>query len=163
MSFLGSVIINSLSYLKNAGFDPVVIRNDGYCNVLYYHADSASPVAWDVESQFPCSSNFSNFQECVQVKFNWFMCYKVWLCSLAGDNAWGGLTILWNLRILQRKACKKNKLEFLVGFPIGYLCEPVTVCFCFFKLRLQARFFFLLIFVVPIFFMDVIVGGWWYL
>ncbi|KAG4933498.1 hypothetical protein JHK87_047500 [Glycine soja] len=57
MSFLGSVIINSLSYLKNAGFDPVVIRNDGYCNVLYYHADSASPVAWDVESQFPCSKD----------------------------------------------------------------------------------------------------------
>jgi len=48
-----------LAYLRNAGFDPAVIRVDGYGNVLYYHADSASPLAWDVDHWFPCSSNFS--------------------------------------------------------------------------------------------------------
>jgi len=29
----------------------------------------------------------------------------------------------------------------MVGFPIGDLCEPVPVCFCIVKLRLQAGFF----------------------
>ncbi|MCI40581.1 trichohyalin-like, partial [Trifolium medium] len=42
----------------NAGFDPAVIRVDGYGNVLYYHADSASPLAWDIDHWFPCSSIF---------------------------------------------------------------------------------------------------------
>ncbi|XP_028190232.1 golgin subfamily A member 6-like protein 22 isoform X2 [Glycine soja] len=79
-----SVLWKQLRHLGNAGFDPAVIRVDGYGNVLYYHADSASPLAWDVDHWFPCSR--------------------------------GGLTVLSNLRILQRQACKrkKNKLEFLV-------------------------------------------------
>jgi hypothetical protein len=42
---------------RNAGFDPAVIRVDGYGNVLYYHADSGSPLAWDIDHWFPCSSN----------------------------------------------------------------------------------------------------------
>ncbi|KAK7325205.1 hypothetical protein VNO77_29363 [Canavalia gladiata] len=79
-----SVLWKQLSHLGNAGFDPAVIRVDAYGNVLYYHADSASPLAWDIDHWFPCSR--------------------------------GGLTVLSNLRILQRQACKrkKNKLEFLV-------------------------------------------------
>ncbi|KAG4947900.1 hypothetical protein AAZX31_15G011400 [Glycine max] len=79
-----SVLWKQLRHLGNAGFDPAVIRVDGYGNVLYYHADSASPLAWDVDHWFPCSR--------------------------------GGLTVLSNLRLLQRQACKrkKNKLEFLV-------------------------------------------------
>ncbi|XP_027340689.1 trichohyalin [Abrus precatorius] len=79
-----SVLWKQLSHLGNAGFDPAVIRVDAYGNVLYYHADSASPLAWDIDHWFPCSR--------------------------------GGLTVLSNLSILQRQACKrkKNKLEFLV-------------------------------------------------
>ncbi|KAL2332428.1 hypothetical protein Fmac_020009 [Flemingia macrophylla] len=79
-----SVLWKQLRHLGNAGFDPAVIRVDGYGNVVYYHADSASPLAWDVDHWFPCSR--------------------------------GGLTVLSNLRILQRQVCKrkKNKLEFLV-------------------------------------------------
>lgn len=79
-----SVMWKQLRHLGNAGFDPAMIRVDAYGNVLYYHADSASPLAWDVDHWFPCSR--------------------------------GGLTVLSNLRIIQRQACKrkKNKLEFLV-------------------------------------------------
>ncbi|BAT91559.1 hypothetical protein LR48_Vigan05g217000 [Vigna angularis] len=79
-----SVLWKQLRHLGNAGFDPAVIRVDGYGNVIYYHADSASPLAWDVDHWFPCSR--------------------------------GGLTVLSNIRILQRQVCKrkKNKLEFLV-------------------------------------------------
>ncbi|XP_028766301.1 uncharacterized protein LOC114724159 [Neltuma alba] len=79
-----SLLWKQLNHLGNAGFDPAVIRVDPYGNVLYYHADSASPLAWEIDHWFPCSR--------------------------------GGLTVLSNLRILQRQACKKrkNKLEFLV-------------------------------------------------
>ncbi|XP_058780506.1 uncharacterized protein LOC131654101 [Vicia villosa] len=79
-----SILWNQLSHLGNAGFDPAVIRVDAYGNVLYYHADSASPLAWDFDHWFPCSR--------------------------------GGLTVLSNLRIVQRQVYrrKKNKLEFLV-------------------------------------------------
>ncbi|KAF7843298.1 golgin subfamily A member 6-like protein 22 isoform X3 [Senna tora] len=79
-----SLLWKQLSHLGNAGFDPSVIRVDPYGNVLYYHADSASPLAWEIDHWFPCSR--------------------------------GGLTVLSNLRILQRQACKrkKNKLEFLI-------------------------------------------------
>ncbi|KAJ1392156.1 hypothetical protein SESBI_36032 [Sesbania bispinosa] len=79
-----NVLWKQLSHLGNAGFDPAVIRVDACGNVLYYHADSASPLNWGIDHWFPCSR--------------------------------GGLTVLSNLRILQRQACKrkKNKLEFLI-------------------------------------------------
>ncbi|KAJ1429101.1 hypothetical protein SESBI_08454 [Sesbania bispinosa] len=79
-----NVLWKQLSHLGNAGFNPAVIRVDAYGNVLYYHADSASPLNWGIDHWFPCSR--------------------------------GGLTVLSNLRILQRQACKrkKNKLEFLI-------------------------------------------------
>lgn len=41
---------------RNAGFDPALFRVDTYGNVLYLHADSASPLAWDIDHWFPCSS-----------------------------------------------------------------------------------------------------------
>ncbi|KAF2282993.1 hypothetical protein GH714_043055 [Hevea brasiliensis] len=43
-----------LNHLGNAGFDPAVIRVDPYGNVLYFHADRASPLAWDIDHWFPC-------------------------------------------------------------------------------------------------------------
>ncbi|XP_038881153.1 titin homolog isoform X2 [Benincasa hispida] len=51
----GSLLWKQLNHLGNAGFDPAVIRVDHYGNVLYYHADSASPLAWDIDHWFPCS------------------------------------------------------------------------------------------------------------
>ncbi|XP_030464541.1 uncharacterized protein LOC115684007 [Syzygium oleosum] len=50
-----SLLWKQLNHLGNAGFDPTVIRVDPYGNVLYYHADSASPLAWDIDHWFPCS------------------------------------------------------------------------------------------------------------
>ncbi|KAK7255292.1 hypothetical protein RIF29_28699 [Crotalaria pallida] len=53
-----SLLWKQLSHLGNAGFDPKVIRVDAYGNVLYYHADSASPLAWDIDHWFPCSTQY---------------------------------------------------------------------------------------------------------
>ncbi|KAJ4718248.1 trichohyalin [Melia azedarach] len=50
-----SLLWKQLNHLGNAGFDPAVIRVDPYGNVLYYHADSASPLAWDIDHWFSCS------------------------------------------------------------------------------------------------------------
>ncbi|CAN4086756.1 unnamed protein product [Withania somnifera] len=60
-----SLLWKQLSHLGNAGFDPEVFRVDSYGNVLYYHADSASPLAWEIDHWFPCSSNYSSsFELC---------------------------------------------------------------------------------------------------
>ncbi|XP_010537958.1 PREDICTED: uncharacterized protein LOC104812485 [Tarenaya hassleriana] len=49
------VLWKELDHLGNAGFDPAVIRVDPYGNVLYFNADSASPLAWDIDHWFPLS------------------------------------------------------------------------------------------------------------
>ncbi|XP_050232548.1 uncharacterized protein LOC126681162 [Mercurialis annua] len=49
-----SLLWKQLNHLGNAGFDPAVIRVDPYGNVLYLHADKASPLAWDIDHWFPC-------------------------------------------------------------------------------------------------------------
>ncbi|KAF8086596.1 hypothetical protein N665_0620s0032 [Sinapis alba] len=48
-----SLLWKQLNHLGNAGFDPAVIRIDPYGNVLYFHADSASPLAWGFDHWFP--------------------------------------------------------------------------------------------------------------
>ncbi|XP_024973368.1 protein lava lamp [Cynara cardunculus var. scolymus] len=50
-----SILWKQLNHLGNAGFDPETFRIDPYGNVLYIHADSASPLAWDIDHWFPCS------------------------------------------------------------------------------------------------------------
>lgn len=50
-----SILWKQLNHLGNAGFDPETFRVDPYGNVLYIHADSASPLAWDIDHWFPCS------------------------------------------------------------------------------------------------------------
>ncbi|CAI9781603.1 unnamed protein product [Fraxinus pennsylvanica] len=50
-----SLLWKKLNHLGNAGFDPEIFRVDPYGNVLFYHADSASPLAWDIDHWFPCS------------------------------------------------------------------------------------------------------------
>ncbi|KAL3598465.1 hypothetical protein D5086_006383 [Populus alba] len=50
-----SLLWKQLNHLGNAGFDPAAIRVDPYGNVLYFHADKASPLAWEIDHWFPCS------------------------------------------------------------------------------------------------------------
>ncbi|OVA06542.1 hypothetical protein BVC80_1739g26 [Macleaya cordata] len=50
-----NLLWKQLNHLGNAGFDPAKFRVDTYGNVLYYHADSASPLAWEIAHWFPCS------------------------------------------------------------------------------------------------------------
>ncbi|CAL1377876.1 unnamed protein product [Linum trigynum] len=50
-----SLLWKQLNHLGNAGFDPETIRVDQYGNVLYFHADKASPLYWDIDHWFPCS------------------------------------------------------------------------------------------------------------
>ncbi|KAL2927332.1 Myomegalin [Bienertia sinuspersici] len=50
-----SIIWKQLNHLGNAGFDPAMFRVDPYGNVLYLHADAASPLAWGIDHWFPCS------------------------------------------------------------------------------------------------------------
>ncbi|PIA65395.1 hypothetical protein AQUCO_00100700v1 [Aquilegia coerulea] len=50
-----NILWKQLNHLGNAGFDPAKFRVDPYGNVLYYHADSASPLAWEIDHWFPCS------------------------------------------------------------------------------------------------------------
>ncbi|CAN0858491.1 hypothetical protein LINGRAHAP2_LOCUS7283 [Linum grandiflorum] len=50
-----SLLWKQLNHLGNAGFDPEVIRVDPYGNVVYFHADKASPLYWDIDHWFPCS------------------------------------------------------------------------------------------------------------
>ncbi|KAK1306703.1 hypothetical protein QJS10_CPA10g00459 [Acorus calamus] len=50
-----SLLWKQLSHLGNAGFDPANFRVDPYGNVLYFHADLASPLAWDIDHWFPLS------------------------------------------------------------------------------------------------------------
>ncbi|RLN25548.1 uncharacterized protein C2845_PM07G00590 [Panicum miliaceum] len=49
-----NLLWKQLDHLGNAGFDPALFRVDAYGNVLYLHADSASPLAWDIDHWFPC-------------------------------------------------------------------------------------------------------------
>ncbi|KAI4331470.1 hypothetical protein MLD38_029659 [Melastoma candidum] len=53
--FFTNLLWKQLNHLGNAGFDPAVIRVDPYGNVVYYHADSASPLAWEIDHWFPRS------------------------------------------------------------------------------------------------------------
>ncbi|KAL1543377.1 myosin-9-like [Salvia divinorum] len=50
-----NLLWKQLNHLGNAGFDPEMIRVDPYGNVLYFHADAASPLSWDIDHWFPCS------------------------------------------------------------------------------------------------------------
>ncbi|KAL4559950.1 hypothetical protein LXL04_032096 [Taraxacum kok-saghyz] len=50
-----NLLWKQLNHLGNAGFDPESFRVDSYGNVLYFHADSSSPLAWDIDHWFPCS------------------------------------------------------------------------------------------------------------
>ncbi|KAH7414599.1 hypothetical protein KP509_14G001300 [Ceratopteris richardii] len=49
------ILWEQLDHLGNAGFDPSKFRVDAYGNVLYFHADPGSPLAWEIDHWFPHS------------------------------------------------------------------------------------------------------------
>ncbi|XP_022714893.1 uncharacterized protein LOC111274482 [Durio zibethinus] len=70
-----NLLWKQLSHLGNAGFDPEVIRVDSYGNVLYYHADSASPLYWDIDHWFPCSRGGLTVASNLRI-LQWQVCKK---------------------------------------------------------------------------------------
>ncbi|KAM7483690.1 hypothetical protein LguiB_008273 [Lonicera macranthoides] len=64
-----------LNHLGNAGFDPATFRVDTYGNVLYYYADSASPLAWDVDHWFPYSRGGLTVPSNLRI-LQWKVCKK---------------------------------------------------------------------------------------
>ncbi|KAL6972829.1 hypothetical protein U1Q18_027003 [Sarracenia purpurea var. burkii] len=70
-----SLLWKQLNHLGNAGFDPAVFRVDPYGNVLYYHADSASPLAWDIDHWFPCSRGGLTVPSNLRI-LQWQVCKK---------------------------------------------------------------------------------------
>ncbi|XAR67750.1 hypothetical protein NMG60_11002639 [Bertholletia excelsa] len=70
-----SLMWKQLSHLGNAGFDPAIFRVDPYGNVLYYHADSASPLAWDIDHWFPCSRGGLTVPSNLRI-LQWQVCKK---------------------------------------------------------------------------------------
>lgn len=49
-----------MEYCRNAGFDPAKFRVDPYGNVVYWNADPASPLAWEIDHWFPHPSRSPN-------------------------------------------------------------------------------------------------------
>ncbi|KAF8389034.1 hypothetical protein HHK36_025719 [Tetracentron sinense] len=70
-----SLLWKQLNHLGNAGFDPAKFRVDPYGNVLYYHADSASPLAWKIDHWFPCSRGGQTVPSNLRL-LQWQVCKK---------------------------------------------------------------------------------------
>lgn len=74
-SIFVSLLWKQLNHLGNAGFDPATFRVDQYGNVLYYHADPASPLAWNVDHWFPCSRGGLTVPSNLRI-LQWQVCKK---------------------------------------------------------------------------------------
>lgn len=70
-----SLLWKQLNHLGNAGFDPSTFRVDPYGNVLYYHADSTSPLAWEIDHWFPCSRGGLTVPSNLRI-LQWQVCKK---------------------------------------------------------------------------------------
>ncbi|XP_019184713.1 PREDICTED: titin homolog isoform X2 [Ipomoea nil] len=70
-----SLLWKQLNHLGNAGFDPEKFRVDPYGNVVYYHADSASPLAWHIDHWFPCSRGGLTVPSNLRI-LQWQVCKK---------------------------------------------------------------------------------------
>ncbi|XP_043726200.1 uncharacterized protein LOC122672776 [Telopea speciosissima] len=70
-----SLLWKQLNHLGNAGFDPEIFRVDPYGNVLYYHADSASPLSWNIDHWFPCSRGGRTVPSNLRI-LQWQVCKK---------------------------------------------------------------------------------------
>lgn len=72
--FLG-LLWKQLNHLGNAGLDPEIFRVDPYGNVLYYHADAASPLAWEIDHWFPLSRGGLTVASNLRI-LQWQVCKK---------------------------------------------------------------------------------------
>ncbi|TVU21539.1 hypothetical protein EJB05_31180, partial [Eragrostis curvula] len=70
-----NLLWKQLDHLGNAGFDPSLFRVDAYGNVLYLHADSASPLAWDIDHWFPCARGGKTVPSNLRI-VQWQVCRK---------------------------------------------------------------------------------------
>ncbi|XP_062194374.1 uncharacterized protein LOC133897599 [Phragmites australis] len=70
-----NLLWKQLDHLGNAGFDPALFRVDAYGNVLYLHADSASPLAWDIDHWFPCARGGKTVPSNLRI-VQWQVCRK---------------------------------------------------------------------------------------
>ncbi|GFZ11823.1 hypothetical protein Acr_23g0002080 [Actinidia rufa] len=70
-----SLLWKQLNHLGNAGFDPAIFRVDTYGNVIYFHADSASPLAWNIDHWFPCSRGGLTVPSNLRI-LQWQVCKK---------------------------------------------------------------------------------------
>ncbi|KAK3026121.1 hypothetical protein RJ639_040793, partial [Escallonia herrerae] len=112
-----SLLWKQLNHLGNAGFDPATFRVDTYGNVLYYHADSASPLAWDIDHWFPCSRGGLTVPSNLRI-LQWQVCKK-----------------------------KHNKLEFLIPWwdlQVGISVNKFLSIFASTNSDIRRRAFFLL-------------------
>uniref|UniRef100_A0A1D1Z0F6 SWI5-dependent HO expression protein 3 n=1 Tax=Anthurium amnicola TaxID=1678845 RepID=A0A1D1Z0F6_9ARAE len=100
-----NLLWKQMSHLGNAGFDPSLFRVDPYGNVLYFHADSASPLYWDVDHWFPCSRGGRTVLSNLRL-LQWQVCKK-----------------------------KHNKLEFLIPWWDLQLGVSVNQFLCIFASR----------------------------
>ncbi|XP_020588088.1 LOW QUALITY PROTEIN: uncharacterized protein LOC110029930 [Phalaenopsis equestris] len=64
-----------LDHLGNAGFDPALFRVDCFGNVVYPHADSSSPLAWDIDHWFPVSRGGKTVPSNLRI-LQWQVCKK---------------------------------------------------------------------------------------
>ncbi|KAM0932597.1 hypothetical protein DsansV1_C42g0237971 [Dioscorea sansibarensis] len=70
-----NILWKQLDHLGNAGFDPALFRVDQFGNVLYLHADAASPLAWDIDHWFPCSRGGKTVPSNLRI-LQWQVCRK---------------------------------------------------------------------------------------
>ncbi|KAJ7558543.1 hypothetical protein O6H91_04G045200 [Diphasiastrum complanatum] len=80
-----------LDHLGNAGFDPAKFRVDTYGNVLYWHADPASPLAWEVAHWFPHSRGGKSVLNNLRI--------VQWQVSLRKRNRLEFLVPWWDLQL----------------------------------------------------------------
>ncbi|KAL0915341.1 hypothetical protein M5K25_015753 [Dendrobium thyrsiflorum] len=64
-----------LDHLGNAEFEPALFRVDCFGNVVYRNADSASPLAWDIDHWFPCSRGGKTVPSNLRI-LQWQVCQK---------------------------------------------------------------------------------------
>ncbi|EEC73803.1 hypothetical protein OsI_08507 [Oryza sativa Indica Group] len=50
-----NLLWKQLNHLDNTGFDLALFRVNAYSKMLYLHADSTSPLTWDIDHWFPCA------------------------------------------------------------------------------------------------------------
>ncbi|KAJ0985639.1 hypothetical protein J5N97_003995 [Dioscorea zingiberensis] len=70
-----NILWKQLDHLGNAGFDPAMFRVDPFGNVLYLHADTASPLSWDIDHWFPCSRGGKTVPNNLRI-LQWQVCRK---------------------------------------------------------------------------------------